>query len=201
MKVAEWITRFAYLNLLWVMFSLLGLLVLGLMPATAAMFSIHRKWYRGEEDFNVFLNFWKYYKKGFLEANGIGFSLLLIGLFLYIDIQLLSSLSNWLGHLFLIILFVAFYIFIGVLIHIFPVYVHFNLTFLQYFKYAFHLAICQPIKTLLMGIGVILLVLLFLMFPMLLLICSGSLISGFLIGSTLTAYNHLAKNNQNNISY
>ncbi len=53
-RFAVWVTKFAYLNLLWIAFSLLGLGLFGLFPATAAMFAVVRKWINGEKDIPVF---------------------------------------------------------------------------------------------------------------------------------------------------
>lgn len=194
MKIAEWVTRLAYVNLLWLVFTVFGLLVLGLMPATAAMFAIHRQWYRGEEDFKVFSSFLSHYKAFFWEANGIGLCLLIAGGFIYTDIRLLSTVTNWLTISLLIVLLVVSYMFMGVLIHIFTVFVHFKIRFIDYFKYSFYFSVFQPIKTFFLGVGITLLVLLIMTFPPLILVGSGSLISFFLIWSSLTGYSKLLIN-------
>lgn len=62
-RFAVWITRFAYLNLLWIAFSLVGLGVVGFFPATAAMFAVVRKWVHGEKDIPVFQVFGKTIKR------------------------------------------------------------------------------------------------------------------------------------------
>lgn len=60
-----WVMRLAYLNVLWILFSLAGLVVFGLMPATAAMFTVAREWAKGNTDAPVFSVFF-----GRLKRNG-----------------------------------------------------------------------------------------------------------------------------------
>lgn len=58
-----WVMRLAYLNLLWLLFTLAGLGVAGLMPATAAMFTVTREWVKGNPDASVFSVFLRAYKE------------------------------------------------------------------------------------------------------------------------------------------
>ncbi|WP_421102885.1 DUF624 domain-containing protein [Sporosarcina psychrophila] len=46
-NVFEWITRLAYIYLLWILFSLAGGMISGFFPATIAMFAISREWLKG----------------------------------------------------------------------------------------------------------------------------------------------------------
>ncbi|UOK57848.1 DUF624 domain-containing protein [Bacillus sp. OVS6] len=48
--LAEWILKAMYLHLLWIIFTLAGGIVLGVMPSSTAVFSIIRKWLQGETD-------------------------------------------------------------------------------------------------------------------------------------------------------
>ena len=61
----------AYANALWVLFSLLGLIVLGIAPATVALFSITKDWAKKDWDQPVFQTFWQTYKTEFFRANGV----------------------------------------------------------------------------------------------------------------------------------
>ncbi len=64
-RVSEWIMRFAYVNILWGLFTLAGLVLFGFMPATVAMFTVIRKWLMGETDIPVFKTFFASFKKRF----------------------------------------------------------------------------------------------------------------------------------------
>src|SRR5699024_1115589 len=90
-KVAEKITRFAYVNILWIAFTMAGLGILGFFPATAAMFAVIRKWGQGYDDIKVFPTFLETYKKEFKKANIVGYILFLIGYLLTIEFQILRN--------------------------------------------------------------------------------------------------------------
>ncbi len=68
-RICTWIMRMAYVNLLWVAFSLLGLGIFGFFPATAAMFVVIRKWLSSEQDIPVFKTFWNAFKTEFIKIN------------------------------------------------------------------------------------------------------------------------------------
>ncbi|THE13801.1 DUF624 domain-containing protein [Bacillus timonensis] len=141
------ITKFAYLNLLWIVFTLLGLIVLGFMPATVAMFAVVRKWILGEKDINIFQTFWKSYRKEFIKSNIVGMSMLLIGYLLSIEFQILrsqESLSYFIASYGVLALFL---IYIIILLYIFPLFVHFKLKIGQYVKWSFVIGMVHPILT------------------------------------------------------
>src|SRR5690625_1946818 len=83
--LANWIMRLAYVNILWIAFSLVGIIILGFFPATIGMFTVIRKWIQGDGDIPIFTTFWATYKKEFLKSNLLGLFLSLIGYILYID--------------------------------------------------------------------------------------------------------------------
>lgn len=65
--VMEWISRFVYLQFLWAMFTVVGLIGFGFFPATLTMFAVTRKWIRGQTDIPLFPVFKQLYKKDFLK--------------------------------------------------------------------------------------------------------------------------------------
>lgn len=143
----EWIVRLAFVNILWIGFSLLGLIVFGVFPATVAMFTISRKWIQGETDLPIFRQFWEVYRKEFLKANLFGLVLSIIGAILVIDLYILYSLDGIFSQ-------VLFYIFIALtfnfgvmLLYIFQVYVHYDLKTFQNIKYALIIGMSNPFHT------------------------------------------------------
>src|SRR5690625_1648074 len=86
-----WLMCLAYLNILWLAFSLLGLLIVGFAPATLAMFSVIRKWMMGEKEVAIFPLFWKSYREEFFRANIIFLILAAIGWIFYIDFQIFKQ--------------------------------------------------------------------------------------------------------------
>ncbi|WP_407272014.1 YesL family protein [Radiobacillus sp. PE A8.2] len=151
-RISDWVFKLAYVNILWMCFTLIGLVLFGFFPATTAMFALIRKWLMGEEDLPVFKTFWSYYKKEFKKSNKLGFVVVIIGLILYVDLQIIPTGSlpfvilKWL----LMALLVVFLI---MLIYMFPIYVHFDFPFAQYIKYPILMSIVAPLQTVLLLIS------------------------------------------------
>ena len=85
-RIMVWITRLAYLHLLWILFTLAGAVIFGLFPSTTAMFAIVRDWLNGKTDRNLFSIFWIYFKAEFWKSNRLG--LVVIGLLLLISLDI-----------------------------------------------------------------------------------------------------------------
>ncbi|MCT1576867.1 YesL family protein [Oceanobacillus kimchii] len=177
--IAVWITRFAYLNILWVAFTILGLGIFGLMPATVAMFAVVRKWNMGEQDITIFPMFWKTFRQEFVKSNGLGLLLVAIGYLLTIEFQILGTQTSLIYQMVQFSVVVILILYVMVVAFFFPIYVHFNLKSMDYIKWPFIIGIIHPILTvvLLVGIG-LLLSITFYSLPALL----------FLFGGSVTAY-------------
>ncbi|MGG3468179.1 YesL family protein [Neobacillus pocheonensis] len=176
-RITELIMNFAFLQLLWLAFTIVGLGVFGIFPSTAAMFSVVRKWIMGVDDTPIFKTFWQTYKTEFIKVNGLGFIFVLIGWLLYVDFHYFA-LGETIGSsvLKIVTIFIA-YFFITTCIYFFPVYVHFQFRFFNYIKYSFLYSVSSPLKT--AGIFIITYALYFLLMkvPALFLFFSGSIIS------------------------
>lgn len=175
-RFAVWITRFAYLNLLWVLFSLVGLLFFGVLPATTAMFAVVRKWIDGDRDIPIFKTFWQSYRKEFIKINLLGYGILIVGYLLTIEFQILRSqehISYIIASFGVVGLFIIYFI---ILLYIFPIFVHFKLKPLEYIKWAFVIGIGHPFLTLfLFGVIITLVYLTFITIPALLFFFGGSI--------------------------
>ena len=171
--IGDWAIRLAHVNFLWMLFSAMGLFLLGFFPATAAMFTVIRKWLL-KERVSVFQTFKKSYRKEFTDANFVGWLLLLIGIFLYIDFIFLTSMDGILFTILLFVLLSVAFIYLSIIFYIFPVFVHFKLNKFEYVKYAFIISLSYPHLTILMLLGTILLSTIFITFPMLLPFIVGS---------------------------
>jgi len=152
-RAGEWVIRLVYANCLWLIFTLLGLGLFGLMPATIALFSLLRRWIMGHEDVAPFHLFKQCFRQEFFKANGIGLLFLAIGYMLRMDILYFKSSSDVLFQLFLVLMLGLGIVYFIVLLHFFPVYVHFDVPFLHYFKYALIIGVTQLSSTLMMVIG------------------------------------------------
>ncbi|GIN70736.1 hypothetical protein J14TS2_12110 [Bacillus sp. J14TS2] len=151
--VLEWITRLAYLNILWIFFSAVGLIAVGLFPATAATFSVARKWARGQTDVAIFKTFCRAYKKEFMKSNILGYLSFVVGYILYLDFAyLIVSPSNMTAILTIPFLIIGF-IYVLTLFYVFPTFVHYDQKLLKVIKSSFFVMMINPLPTLIMLIG------------------------------------------------
>ncbi|QKS70288.1 YesL family protein [Paenalkalicoccus suaedae] len=196
-RICEWIMRLAYVNLLWILFSMLGLIILGIFPATAAMFAVIRKWIIGEAGIPVFSVFWENYRSSFMNVNVIGVILVAIGYIIYLDFTFLFHLEGLLYTSLYTILFVFLIMYGITLAFIFPFYSHFKLTIFQYLKYAMFTGISYPLHTLMIAMSTFLIVLTNMLFPILIPFFSGSLISFVMMWFTYRVFSKVEIKRQN----
>lgn len=190
-RVSEKVMLIAYINILWIMFSLLGLVVVGLMPATVSMFAVIRKLVIEEEEIPIFRLFWKKYKDEFVKANLYGYLLCLVGAFFVIDIILFQSLDGW-PFLILSVLSVGLLLaFWTIVLYFIPLYVHYNLPFIQYIKTAFLLTITHPIQTIIMISSGAVILFLFMLLPGSLFFFSGSLYCFIIMKTAFKVFAHV----------
>lgn len=172
-EIGNWLAKLMYVHLLWVLFTLLGLVIFGITPATAAMVSVIHKWFDQKEDFPIFKHFFSAYKDQFIKANGVGLLLIAVGAFLYVDIRISQQViqSNYF-HAFL--LFICFLYFIT-LLYFFTIFTRYQLRFLYYFRQSFLIAIARPFETIAMIICLVLLSYVYAYLPVLIILMGSSL--------------------------
>ncbi|WP_054705945.1 DUF624 domain-containing protein [Bacillus sp. JCM 19041] len=114
-RVSVFISKLAYVNALWIGFTLLGLIVFGAAPATVALFTVTRAWVNKEWDVPVFKTFWSIYKEEFWRANASGIALFAVGFLLYWNLTLFAGSGLVMlvvrGILLVIAFFICFYAF------------------------------------------------------------------------------------------
>lgn len=133
--MCEWVMRLTYTNLLWLLFTLLGLGVFGFMPATTALFSVMRKWIQGHEQVKVFRTFWKVYREEFVRSNLIGVVLLMIGTIIYVDLAYIYP-TSWFLHVLRFAIYIFGFLFIVSLFYIFPLLAHYDWKKRLYLKFS-----------------------------------------------------------------
>ncbi|WP_211233937.1 YesL family protein [Salibacterium aidingense] len=178
----EWITRLAYVNLLWVLLTIAGLVVFGLFPATAAMFAVVRKWTMKELDIPVFQTFWREFRAEFLKSNGMGLILAAMAYVFYVDFQFFSSLDGVVSMLLLSASGSLFLVYLITSLFVFPVLAHYKLRLLQYFKQAFLIGISSPVGVISIIAAAVIIYFLTIQFPALLLFFSGSSLAYITMG-------------------
>ncbi|MFS0637728.1 DUF624 domain-containing protein [Mesobacillus foraminis] len=188
----EWIMWLAYINLLWLASVMLGLILFGILPATVAMFTVVRdlliKEATGKQ---IFKTFFLTYKSEFLKSNAMGLIIVSIGVFLYLDflfIQNMAGVSYYV--LFTGLMFISL-VYVIALLYIVPVYVHYNLSFYQYFRHAVLIAMVSPVMTILMLLGLIILYFLLLSIPGLIPFITTSSVALILMSCTLAVFRRL----------
>lgn len=195
-SITTWITRLFYLNILWLSFTLVGIVIFGFFPATTAAFSIMRQWLLDREDkkdFSLWKTFLDYYKKDFINANMVGIILILTSVVVFLDLRFLDTIEtdNLVGEAFqFFFLTISIILFVAAL-YVFPVFVHFELNLFQVIKNSLFFAITSPLPSTLMAIGSLLVVFITLNFPGLFLVFSLSLMIIVLMGPALKAFKKL----------
>ncbi|MFL6561089.1 MAG: YesL family protein [Bacillus sp. (in: firmicutes)] len=189
--VCEWIMRLAYVNLLWFLFSLIGLIFLGISPASVALFTILRKWLRKETDLPIFQTFIQTFKKEFMKANKLGFVMALIGLFLYFDFKFLIAVGGTVQYALSIPLLIISIFYLITLLYIFPVYVQYEVNLLQYIKNSFYIGIINMHITILTIAAIWLLSFLFSAVPGIVLFFGVSLVSISAMGGATLSFRRI----------
>jgi uncharacterized membrane protein YesL len=190
-RVSEKVMLISYTNILWILFSLLGFVLIGIMPATAAMFAVMRKLIMEEEVESIFSLFWKKYKQEFVKVNLYGYLLLLIIVVFLLDVMLFQSLDGWLFSSLSILSAGLTLVFLAVILYLIPLYVHYDLPFIQYVKTAFLLTFSHPIQTLFMFTSGAVIGFILLLLPGSLFFFSGSLYCFILTKTALKVFAHV----------
>ncbi|KMY49918.1 YesL family protein [Peribacillus loiseleuriae] len=187
--VCDWIIRLLYLNLLWVVFTILGLVVAGIFPATVAMFSILKEWIHEGKNVRVFNLFLNIYKKEFLKANRLGIILFIISIIFFTDWLFTNQLSGTLGMITKGALLGSGFVFGITLLYVIPVYLQIDGKVFTTIKLAFLIGITYPHYTFIMMISVASLMLLSFLLPM-----AGFLFFASGLGCVLTFFSmHLIR--------
>lgn len=177
--ICQWVTRLVYLNSLWIGFTIVGLGLFGLMPATSAMFSVVRKWVNEDRDIPIFTTFWRMYKTEFTLTNIAGIFFFSSSYLLIIELRILLGQESII-YIFGVAGVVILLFVLGIIwLYFFPVFVHYKLSLANYIKWPFILALVHPLMT------VFLLVSLASIYYF---IYSTSPILLFLFGGSVTAY-------------
>ncbi|MBU8791417.1 DUF624 domain-containing protein [Oceanobacillus caeni] len=194
--ILEWITKFAYVNLLWILFTLVGGVIFGFYPSTIAMFAIVRDWLRGNPDLPVFKTFWKYFKRDFIKSNILGILLDLIIILIGLDLFYIKSNNNDLLSFTYIPLFAFMLIFLLFIFYLFPAFVHFQLKIPKLIKNSFLIMLISPLYTFLIVICLVSVYFIMRAIPALFFIFGGTTFAFFTTWLCLYAFDRIqAKQN------
>lgn len=146
--VSDWIMKLCLINFLWIFFSCLGGLVLGVFPSTAAMLKIIHLLIL-KEDPPIIKTFWKNFKNYFWRSNFTGLILILISYFFYLDLSLIKNMTGWIQFFYSPILIMAIIYGLST-IYVFPLLVIYKIQAINLLKNSFLLLVIYPIYTFLM---------------------------------------------------
>jgi len=191
-RILEWIMVLAWLNILWVIFTLLGFVIFGWAPATVSLLSMLRKIHK-EKNLRLpkFKEFYHHYKANFMKANGVGL-ILIITIFVlgygFMTLPYLPGLSFYVMFNFYVVMTSLFMV---MSIFVFPTLTHYQATFINYFKYALLIGLSNLHYGLLCVISLALTYILFRAFPGLILFFPISVPCAILMFITLKAFNRI----------
>lgn len=95
-RIADWLMKLAIVNLLWIFFTVAGLLLFGFYPAWIAVCRLISLWKDGKEP-PIVKTFWSVYRQIFIKSNLVAF---LGGVFVIILIVNLNIISFFEGFIF-----------------------------------------------------------------------------------------------------
>ncbi|PAV31166.1 hypothetical protein CIL05_00455 [Virgibacillus profundi] len=193
MQFMEWLTRLVHVQLIWILFCLVGLVIGGLFPATIGMFAIIRKQIRGEHDFPVFKTFLNLFKSAFVKANLLGWGMVLLGVSIYYYLQLFGQLGGVASIALVAIVFTLALLYLMTMLFIIPVYVHFDVSVPEVVKHAGIIAVSHPLHVLLMVAAYIAFWFGMSWFPVLLPFIGFSMLAYFLMRIAYAAFTSVEK--------
>lgn len=193
-KISDWIMKLAYINILWILFSIFGLLIFGFFPATISMFSIIRKWILGiDKEFPVFKTFYQTFKQEFIKSNLLGLLVMAVMILFFLELDFIEQYENDFLQMFYFPLFILRYIFYITILFIFSTYVHYNLKFFQLLKNSFLIMVISPISVIIIILSGIIIYLFTRYMPISILFLSGSLFVLVIMWSALSAFENIEK--------
>lgn len=134
----------ARLNLLWIVFTLLGGVLLGLGPATMAAYTLARRHARGES-IHEWTEFWNVYRREFVRAS------LLVLPVAVVATVLIGNLHAFPDVLPLrIATYAALFVLAGTAVYLGPLYAHYDLPLRAYIPKASLLALTRPASSVLL---------------------------------------------------
>ncbi|MBT2293014.1 DUF624 domain-containing protein [Paenibacillus albidus] len=219
-RITEWISRIAFSNILWALCSIpflfvafMKILMLGtnqggpneqitlnwalgilapftVFPATAALFTVVRKWVMGNTDIGTFRTFFQGYKENYVKSmlGGVIYTLLFV--IMYVDVTVyMTQMANFkiVGILMLVLMIILFVS----MFNFFSIVVHYQMTFKEVVTNSFLLTIARPFRVFSTLIGSGVLVYIGLRYPALYFICIPTLIAMLAFFNFYATYNKL----------
>ncbi|WP_375102547.1 YesL family protein [Paenibacillus sp. RS8] len=219
-RVTEWITRIAASNILWALcsapflfFGLMKILMLGtssggvneqltlnwamgilapftVFPASAALFTVVRKWVMGNTDVGTFRTYFQGYKENYLKSMLGGIIYTLMFVIMYVDVTVyMTQMTNF--RIVGILMLVLMIILSVSMFNFFSIVVHYQMSFKQVMTNSILLTIARPIRVFSTLIAAGVLAYIGLRYPALYIICIPTLIAMAAFFNFYATYNKL----------
>lgn len=156
------------LNILWFSFTIVGLGVFGLFPATVAMFSVMRDMIIKQDEQKVIKKFIESFKKDWFLSNVLGYMYSFVIFILYLNIRIIYLIETRV--LYVVVMSATIIIAVVILLsflYMFPIFVHLKYKWFEYPKYAFIVTIAKPFNSILLIALIALVVYIYSIFPVL----------------------------------
>lgn len=147
MKLMTWVSDMMQVQMLWVLFSLLGMLVGGLFPATYAMFAVLRRLVRDRTQGNLNRLFWEEYRSNFSRSNRLGYTLVGISVLAFFCFRSSLQFAGQMAPLFMVLALAAGVLSVILFLYTGPVAAHFDLSVGQILKHALIVELSCPLHT------------------------------------------------------
>lgn len=191
------ILQVAWLNLLWFLFTLLGLVVVGIFPATTATISVARKWIKEGMIDSTFLSFNETYRKEFKKSNLIGFNLVFIIILLTLNYYALLEFGEQIPIFIIFAYYFVVIIFSILLVWLFPLLSHYDAKVTHYFKNALIIGLTRIPTTISIIVSIFIILYVSFKLPSLLLFFTISLVALSIAFLTEKVFEEIDENNEN----
>ncbi|MGN7310990.1 YesL family protein [Alkalicoccobacillus gibsonii] len=157
------------LNILWLAGTLTGFIVLGLFPATMAVVAVVKHMVLEDDNPPIIKLFLRHFRSNLLMANVFGYVMTSLGVVLTVDLMWVWQMEDSLLQQCMLGLSVLItLVYLVACLYLFPIYLHYQFSFKEYFIQAVVLAIGKPVQTILLLLIVTLMSGLYVIFPPLL---------------------------------
>ncbi|MFC0473702.1 YesL family protein [Halalkalibacter kiskunsagensis] len=164
-RILHWIVQLAVINILWFYYTLLGLFIGGVFPATLAALGLSRKLIMGNTDIKMWKTFKQIYREEFIRSNLIGWLLTIIGGILYMNYLAIANSSEELLFVVPFAFYFILFFYIIVVIWVFPLLAHYQTSWFSYIRSAIIIGLTKIHYTLASGLVVFTVVYFSLDFP------------------------------------
>lgn len=147
MKIMKGIERLLHLQLLWLIYTLRGAIVIGLFPSTAALYAAIRKLLRDGGDIEINDYFKVKYKESMKDSNILGYLLLVMSVLLIVNLRSAQLMQSTIGFVYVFISYGLMILLIIFSLTIWAFLAHFALSLGQVIKHAIVILLLNPLHS------------------------------------------------------